>query len=796
MSSASPGLTRPVLFRTDAELEMGGSVLAELEALCEIKTASSDAEDVLVQEAADADFIYTCYAPISAAVIHAATNLRGIVKYGVGVDSIDLEAAADRGIPVVHAPDYGTETVADQAFALLIAVARQTPRVDRDLKSSGWLWPEKKYQGVDLSGKTLGIVGFGRIGRAMARRASGFGMRLLIYDPYVSPTEHAESLEFVSFERLIEQADFLSLHCVLTDETRGILGANALKQMKSTAIVVNVSRGPLIDEQALIHALERGEIAGAGLDVFVEEPLPDGHPLLTFENVVLAPHFAFYSREAYERLEKDCLEKIRMLVAGQLPKDIKNAHLLTGESPREDRAQEPKEGQLYQPDVSEGDMNLSPHRQKWQAELGAENQTLLNRDSEAFIHQALSTPCLSSLTRTDGIYLHDCDGRRWMDFHGNSAHQIGYGHPRVTSAVREALERMPFCPRRYTNEPAIRLAERLIEIAPEGLNKVLFAPGGAEAVGIAMKLARYATGRHKTISMWDSFHGATLETISIGGEAHFREGLGPLLPGTLHVPWPEQVEDAGEIEKVLAEHGDIGAVIAEPIRCTTLEAPPAAYWQAVRTLCDRYGALLVFDEIPIALGRTGSWFYCKQLEVTPDILVLGKGLGGGLFPLAAVIARAECCSVAERSVGHYTHEKSPLAAAAGLATLEVIEQENLLEAARNLGDRLRQQLQLFAESEPLICDVRSFGLAVAVEICTESPGTSDAAERILFECLRNGLSFKVSAGRVLTLTPPLTITPDQLDEAARIVKQSIAAVAAQLRSNRVSGPVEEPHSVT
>ena len=201
-------------------------------------------------------------------------------------------------------------------------------------------------------------------------------------------------------------------------------------------------------------------------------------------------------------------------------------------------------------------------------------------------------------------------------------------------------------------------------------------------------------------------------------------------------------------------------------------------------------------EIPIALGRTGSWFYCEQLEVTPDILVLGKGLGGGLFPLAAVIARAECCGVAERSVGHYTHEKSPLAAAAGLATLEVIEQENLLKAARNLGDRLRQQLQSFAESEPLICDVRSFGLAVAVEICIEPPGTSDAAERILFECLRNGLSFKVSAGRVLTLTPPLTITPDQLDEAARIVKQSIAAVAAQLRPNGVSGPVEQAQSVT
>ncbi len=787
MPSASPGLMRPVLLRTDAELEMGGSVLEQLEALCQIKTASSDSEEVLVREVADAELIYTCYAPISASVIAAAPNLRGIVKYGVGVDSIDLEAAAGRGIPVVHAPDYGTETVADQAFALLMSVARQTPRIDRDLKRKGWLWPEKQYLGVDLAGKSMGIIGFGRIGRSMARRASGFGMRRLVYDPYVpsvSSTGQTDSLEFVSFEEVIEQADFLSLHCVLTDETRGILGAVELQKMKSTAIVINVSRGPLIDEQALINALERREIAGAGLDVFAKEPLAEDHPLLDMEQVVLSPHFAFYSREAYERLEKDCLEKIGSLVAGKLPKDVKNVDLLTAQG-RHGPPAKAKEILGYQPDVSEGDMNLSPHRQKWQEQLGAENQEMLDRDNQVFIHQALSTPCLSGLTETEGIYLKDVDGRRWMDFHGNSAHQIGYGHPHVKAAVQEELERLPFCPRRYTNDTAIRLAERLIEIAPKGLDKVLFAPGGAEAVGIAMKLARYATGCHKTISMWDSFHGATLETISIGGEAHFRDGLGPLLPGTLHVPWPEKVEDARSIEELLAEHGDIGAVIAEPIRCTTLEAPPAAYWQAVRTLCDRYGVLLVFDEIPIALGRTGSWFYCEQLQVAPDILVIGKGLGGGLFPLAAVIAREECCAVAERSVGHYTHEKSPLAAAAGLATLEVIEQEGLLSAAGNLGEQLRVQLQAFADSEPLIRDVRSFGLAVAVEICTEPPGSSDAAERILFECLRNGLSFKVSAGRVLTLTPPLTITSDQLDEAALIVKQSIATVGHQLRQDGV-----------
>ena len=789
MLSASPDQVRPVLLRTDAELEMGGHVLSELQSLYRIKTASSDAEETLIREVANADLIYTCYAPITANVIESAPALRGIVKYGVGVDNIDLKAAATRGIPVVHAPDYGTETVADQAFALLIAVARQTSRIDRDLKSSGWLWPEKKYQGVDLAGKTIGIVGYGRIGRAMARRAGGFGMRRLIYDPHVPAPAHLEELEFVSLGRLIEQSDFLSLHCVLTDETREIIGAAELDKMKPSAILVNVSRGPLIEEHALVAALEQGRIAGAGLDVFAREPLAADHPLLKMDQVILSPHFAFYTREAYERLEADCLEKIRLLTEGKLPRDVKNADLLANAAGQLHHAADGAKLPSYQPDLSEGDVNTSPHREAWQQQTGEANRQLLARDAQAFVHQALSTPCLSGLVATDGVFLEDLDGRRYFDFHGNSAHQIGYGHPHIKAAVQQQLDQLPFCPRRYTNETAVRLAEKLIEIAPIGLNRVLFAPGGAEAVGMAMKLARYATGRHKTVSMWDSFHGATLETISIGGESHFREGLGPLLPGTLHVPWPHAIEDAGVLERLLCEQGDIGAVIAEPIRCTTLEMPPAAYWQAIRKLCDQYGALLIFDEIPIALGRTGSWFYCEQLEVVPDMIVLGKGLGGSLFPLAAVLVREELADVSQRSVGHYTHEKSPLAAAAGLATLEVIEQENLLAKSKLLGRQMREQLQQLASNEPIIKQVRGVGLAVAVEIATDGAGGSDAAERIMFECLRRGLSFKVSAGCVLTLTPPLTISEEQLGEALAILKQSIVAVARQVKSVSTGAPL-------
>src|SRR5579862_169922 len=179
--------------------------------------------------------------------------------------------------------------------------------------------------------------------------------------------------------------------------------------------------------------------------------------------------------------------------------------------------------------LSEGDVNLSPRRRKWQEQaIGPETADWLAEDARWFLHQSLSTPCLDVLTGCDGIYLEDMQGRRFMDFHGNSVHQVGFGNPRVVEAIKRQLDTLSFCTRRYTNVPAIRLARKLAELAPGNLNKVLFAPGGAEAIGIAMKLARVATGRFKTVSMWDSFHGASLDTISLGGETLFRRGIGPL----------------------------------------------------------------------------------------------------------------------------------------------------------------------------------------------------------------------------------------------------------------------------
>jgi 4-aminobutyrate aminotransferase len=378
------------------------------------------------------------------------------------------------------------------------------------------------------------------------------------------------------------------------------------------------------------------------------------------------------------------------------------------------------------------------------------------------------------------------EGRRYMDFHGNDVHQVGFANPRVLAAVTEQMHALPFCTRRYTNIPAIRLAEKLASLAPGNLNKVLLAPGGTTAIGMALKLARVATGRFKTISMWGSFHGASLDAISVGGEAMFRSGIGPLLPGTEHVPPPNayrcvfgcngscNLRCADYIEYVLEKEGDVGAVIAETVRNTGV-IPPPDYWRRVRAACTRHGALLILDEIH-GLGRTGRMFSCEHYDVVPDILVLGKSLGGALFPLAAIVAREDLDVAPHMALGHYTHEKNPVACAAALATLEFIEQEDLVAKSRELGAWALERLRDMQARQPRIGDVRGLGLLLNVELVEDrekrTPAT-DLAERVMYEALSLGLSFKVTMGNVITLAPPLTITQEEMARALEILEKSL-----------------------
>ena len=187
-------------------------------------------------------------------------------------------------------------------------------------------------------------------------------------------------------------------------------------------------------------------------------------------------------------------------------------------------------------DRTEGDVNTSLMRAEWQKNvLSDETRDLLNRDSKYFIHQSLSTPCINALRNAEGIYIEDYDGRQIMDFHGNNVHQVGFKNHYVIDAVKKQIDELPFCSRRYTNSSAVDLAEKLVSIAPGNLGKVLFAPGATSAVGMALKLARKITGSFKTVSMWDSFHGASLDAISVGGEYLFKKDMGPMLTGCEHV---------------------------------------------------------------------------------------------------------------------------------------------------------------------------------------------------------------------------------------------------------------------
>ena len=436
---------------------------------------------------------------------------------------------------------------------------------------------------------------------------------------------------------------------------------------------------------------------------------------------------------------------------------------------------------------TEGESNTSSARKAWlKKSIGPNSAPLLERDADAFLHQSLSSPCVSTIARAEGIWIEDLDGRRYMDFHGNSVHHIGYGHPRLVAAIKAQLDDLPFAPRRFTNNPAVELAEKLVEIAPGDLNKVLFTTGGSDANEVALKITRAATKRFKTLSFWDAFHGAGFGAASVGGEATFRSHIaGPLLPGAEHVatyhptqcPYGHKtLEDSAEacanmIEFVLGREGDIGAVIAEPMRAIPL-VPPPGFWKRIRDACNQHGALLILDEIPTGLGKTGRMFSFEHDEIVPDIVTVGKALGGGILPIAACIARSDLDVCGEFAIGHYTHEKNPVTSRAALTTIQIIEDEGLVERSAELGAFAVARLKEDLEAVPIAGDIRGRGLMFGVEIVDDradnTPGI-ERAEQIYYACLEQGLSFKISQGSVLTLSPPLTIEKIDLDRALDIV---------------------------
>ena len=438
--------------------------------------------------------------------------------------------------------------------------------------------------------------------------------------------------------------------------------------------------------------------------------------------------------------------------------------------------------------VTEGDINLSEERYKWNDKINdILTRELLTDDARYFLHQSMSTPCLDVLESCAGSGITTISGKHLLDFHGNNVHQVGHGNRYVIRQLIRQLNILSFSPRRYTNRPAIELAKKLAGLLPGDLNRSLYAPGGTLAIGMALKLARVVTGRYKIIALRDSFHGASLDSISAGGEEVFRKYMGPLMPGVIHIPQPEtyrgiygnseenQIHYAENLEETIKKEGNIGAFLAETLRNTDVQIPSVAYWIKVREICTKYNVLLILDEIPIALGRTGEMFAFQHFGIEPDILCIGKGLGGGMIPFAAMVTRDRYNLAQDISLGHYTHEKSPLGSIAAIATIDFIQKKNILEKVKADGIWMKEELSRLKKRYPLIQDIRGVGLLWGIEL-VKDPFTkmkaTEEAEKIMYHCLKNGLNFKVSGGNVIQLSPSLTINRKEMSIALSILEDA------------------------
>lgn len=297
-------------------LEAAGIVLDE----CQCRT-----EQALIDACREADGVIVQYCAITERVIRAMERCRVIIKYGIGVNNIDVDAASAKGIYVCNVPDYGVDEVSNHAIAMMLALSRGLKSLNESLTSGAW-----GYAPVvplhRMAGSTLGLVGLGRIPSLVAKKMAGFGLRILAYDPFARP-EAARKLgvELVEFDTLVAESDYISIHCPLTPRTQGLFGPKTFRRMKSTAILVNTARGPVIQQQALEKALRTGELAGAGLDVYEQEPLPKDSPLLHMSNVICTPHCAWYTEEAVTAVQEKAAQEAANVLTGHAPWHAVNA---------------------------------------------------------------------------------------------------------------------------------------------------------------------------------------------------------------------------------------------------------------------------------------------------------------------------------------------------------------------------------------------------------------------------------------------------------------------------------------
>ncbi len=306
--------------------EPEAAVLARVGAV--LVVADTGKESELLEFVRDADAILTCWATVSAAVIGAGTRLQVIGRYGIGVDNIAVAEATRLCIPVTNVPAYCLDEVSEHVMALLLALGRQVCQYDRRVREGNWDVRESAPL-HRIRGCTLGIIGFGRIGGAVATKACAIGMRILAFDPHLdAKVIEARKCRKVDLDTLLRESDYVTVHAPLTESTRGLIDQREFRLMKPTAYIVNTARGAIIDQEALLRALQEGWIAGAGLDVFEPEHLPPTHPLLQLPNVIATPHVAFYSAESLADLELMAAQNVATVLSGHRPKWVVNPEVL------------------------------------------------------------------------------------------------------------------------------------------------------------------------------------------------------------------------------------------------------------------------------------------------------------------------------------------------------------------------------------------------------------------------------------------------------------------------------------
>lgn len=401
--------------------------------------------------------------------------------------------------------------------------------------------------------------------------------------------------------------------------------------------------------------------------------------------------------------------------------------------------------------------------------------------------------------KAEGIYFWDTDGKRYIDFSSQLMNtNIGHQHPKVVKAIQDQAAQLCFVHPGNTTEVRARLGKKLAEVTPGSLKKTFFALGGAEANENAIKLARFYTGRHKILARYRSYHGATHGSIALTGD-YRRLAVEPAMPGAVHFldtfcyrcPFGQKKETCHRecikhLEEVIHYEGPdkIAAIIMEGVVGSNgLIVPPDDYWPRVREICDRYGILLISDEVMSGWGRTGQWFAVNHWGVVPDIITTAKGITSGYVPLGAVIVSEEIARFFDDKYLYagLTYNGHALALAAALATIEVYEEDHLIENAATLGKYLGERLEALKAKHPSVGDVRYIGLFSALELVqnreTKEPFDPSVMAEVGKTLKENGLFTFIMAkkdmGTIVFVVPPLCITKEQLDQGLALVEKGL-----------------------